>query len=251
VAKFKPKRDKQIMLLPPAIEDFIPESHFARVVSGIVDGLDTSTIEDKYSHLGQNTYHPKLLLKIFFYGYATGTRSGRKLATACETDCAFMYLAQMYRPDFRTINDFRKNNIIEIEGFFLDVIKICADLGLAKAGSISIDGSKIRANASAKRTKDKQSYKLWLERIEAEIAKMLKEAGEIDKREDKEYGDKRGDELPKEIREKAALKKKISDCLSSFSDDEKQKLNEILSNVVDRIVKRPLFHLPLLARFRL
>jgi len=65
--------------------------------------LDTKEIEEKYDYLGQKSYHPKILLKLLFYGYATGCRSGRKIAQACETDTAFMYLAQMYRPDFRTI----------------------------------------------------------------------------------------------------------------------------------------------------
>lgn len=106
MSKFKPLRESQIMLLPPTVEDFVPDGHFSRLVSKIVDALNSSAIENKYSSLGQNTYHPKILLKILFYGYATGIRSGRKLAALCETDTAFMYLAQMYRPDFRTINDF-------------------------------------------------------------------------------------------------------------------------------------------------
>jgi transposase len=87
----------------------------ARLVYEIVEGLDTSRIEDKYSELGQNTYHPKILLKLLFYGYATGIRSGRKIAARCESDTAYMYLAEMYSPDFRTINDFRKNNLKKIE----------------------------------------------------------------------------------------------------------------------------------------
>ena len=107
MGKFKPYRNKQPMFLPPSIEDYVPSSHLARVV----EVLDTRDIEDKYSDLGQNTYHPKIMSKLLFYGYATGNRSGRKIARLCETDTGYMYLAQMYRPDFRTINDFRKNNL--------------------------------------------------------------------------------------------------------------------------------------------
>jgi len=224
LAKFKQNRQSHVMLLPPSIDDFIPESHFARVVSSIVDKLNTNSIENKYSHLGQNTYHPKILLKILFYGYATGSRSGRKLAGLCEVDCAFMYLSQMYRPDFRTINDFRKNNAFEIEGFFVDVVKVCAGLGMVKVGAISIDGSKIRANASAKRTKDRQGYEKWLEKLEGEIKQILKEADEVDAKEDDLYGDNRGDELPKEIRKKHALKEKIEEILKDF-DDRNPKIN--------------------------
>lgn len=221
MAKFKPLNNNQYLLLPPSVEDFIPEGHLARVVSEIVDRLNTSKIEDKYSYLGQNTYHPKILLKILFYGYATGTRSGRKISSKCETDTAFMYLAQMYRPDFRTINDFRKNNIQQIENYFVDIIKICQELGMVKVGSISIDGSKIRANASSRLSKDKEGYKRWLERIEDEIKQILKEAEEVDEKEDKKYGDKRGDELPQGLRKREQLKKKIKDVLENFEEEKK------------------------------
>jgi len=96
MAKFKAYRTRQLMLLPPSLEDFVPSSHLARVVDEVVEALDTEEIEDKYSELGQNTYHPKIELKLLFYGYSTGNRSGRKIAKMCETDTAYMYLAQMY-----------------------------------------------------------------------------------------------------------------------------------------------------------
>lgn len=226
MAKFKPLNNNQYLLLPPSVEDFIPEGHLARVVSEIVDRLNTSKIEDKYSYLGQNTYHPKILLKILFYGYATGTRSGRKISSKCETDTAFMYLAQMYHPDFRTINDFRKDNIQEIENYFVDIIKICQELGMIKIGSISIDGSKIKANASSRLSKDKEGYERWLARIEEEIKQILKEAEEIDEKEDKKYGDKRGDELPEGLRKKEQLKNKIKDILEDFEEEEKRNLTD-------------------------
>lgn len=108
MAKFKPYRKDQFYLLPPSLEDYIPEGHMARLVYEIAERLDTAKIEDKYSELGQNTYHPRILLKLLFYAYATGVRSGRKIAAGCESDTAYMYLAEMYRPDFRTINDFRR-----------------------------------------------------------------------------------------------------------------------------------------------
>jgi transposase len=95
----------KIFLLPPSINEFLPTNHLATVIDEIVEQLDICRIEGRYSEKGQNSYHPKLLLKLLFYGYATGVRSGRKIASKCQTDLAFMYLACMYRPDFRTIND--------------------------------------------------------------------------------------------------------------------------------------------------
>ena len=117
--------------------------------------LDTSNIENKYSELGQNTYHPKILVKLLFYGYAIGERSGRMIARRIETDTAYIYLAQMYKPDFRTINDFRKNNIEELSRYFMDIVQLCKELSMVKIGQIHIDGTKIKANAANRLTKTK------------------------------------------------------------------------------------------------
>ncbi len=225
MARFKPYRKKQLMLLPPSIEDFIPPSHLARVVDEVVEALDTEEIEDKYSDLGQNTYHPKIQLKLLFYGYATGNRSGRKIARMCETDTAYIYLAQMYRPDFRTINDFRKNNLDEIKRYFVEIIRMCKALGMVKVGEISIDGTKMKANAANRRTKNKDGYQKWLNRIEEEIRGILKEAEEIEEEENRLYGqDKRGDELPEEISAKDKLRKKIKKIMETLTT-EKEKRN--------------------------
>ncbi len=225
MAKFKPVNNNQYLLLPPSVEDFIPEGHLARVVSEVVDTLDTTSIEENYSELGQHTYHPRIMLKLLFYGYAIGVRSGRKIAQKCETDTAFMYLANMYRPDFRTINDFRKNNTQEMKSYFVEIIKVCQELDMIKIGSISIDGTKIKANAASRLTKDKKGYENWLNRIEEEIKQILKEADKIDEEEDKRYGDARGDELPKDLRKKEHLKEKIKEALQSFGQDESKKKN--------------------------
>lgn len=156
--KFKPVNNEQLFLLPPSVEDFIPANHLARVVNEVVETIDTSAIEAKYSYFGQKSYHPHLLLKLLFYGYSTGVRSGRRIAAACEQDTAFMYLAAMYRPDFRTINDFRKDNIEFIQKSFVHIVQLCKGLGMCKAGTIILDGTKLKANASADRSKTKEQY---------------------------------------------------------------------------------------------
>jgi len=225
--KFKPYDINEIYLLPPSVNEFIPEDHLARVISEIVEQINTSEIESKYSKLGQKSYHPKLILKTLFYGYCIGVRSGRKIATKCETDTAFMYLATMQRPDFRTINDFRKDNIKQIESYFIDVLHIGKDLGLVKMGYIYIDGTKMRANASAKRTKDKEGYEKWLKRIEEDIEKIMKEVEQTDEQEDELYGENnRGDELPKELQKKEALREKIKHVLQEIKSEEKVNLTD-------------------------
>jgi transposase len=222
--KFKPISNDQLFLLPPSVEDFISENHLARVIKEVVETIDVSSIASRYSHLGQKSYHPHLLLKLLFYGYSIGIRSGRKIAAACESDTAFMYLANMYRPDFRTINDFRKDNIEFVQTAFVHIVQLCKGLGMCKAGLLIIDSTKLKANASADKSKTKEQYEQWLERIESDVKGMLQEGEQTDSDEDKQFGNNRGDELPDELRSKQKLKDKIQQALQSIKKD-KERIN--------------------------
>ncbi|MBU4501392.1 MAG: transposase [Nanoarchaeota archaeon] len=222
--KFKPYRKNQFMLFPKSIDDYVPENHLSRMIDSIVEQLDTKDIEDKYSSLGQNTYHPKILIKLLFYSYGIGERSGRKISSKCETDTAYIYLSQMYKPDFRTINDFRKNNILELSQYFIDILRMCKELGLISVGQMNIDGTKIKANAANRRTKTKEGYQKWLKRIDDKIGKILEEAEATDAKEDELYQDKRGDELPEAINTQEKLKAKIKKVMEQFKN-EKEKIN--------------------------
>lgn len=222
--KFKPINDAQLFLLPPSVEDFVPQGHLARLIDEVVEALDTTSIEACYSMMGQKSYHPKIVLKLLIYGYSTGTVSGRKIAAKCESDTAYMYLASMYRPDFRTINDFRKDNLSFFKKCFIDVIKICQQLKMVNIGTIAIDGTKIRANASIKRTKDREGYQKWLSRVEHQIQDIITRAEKVNAQEDQLHGDARGDELPKELQQKEKLKSKIQQALQQLKDDE-EKIN--------------------------
>jgi len=229
--KFKPINNDQLMLLPPSVEDFIPSCHLARVINGVVETIDVSAIEARYSNLGQKSYPPHLLLKLLFYGYSIGMRSGRKIAAACESDTAFMFLAAMYKPDFRTINDFRKDNIDFIQKAFVHIVQLCKGLGMCKAGTLIIDSTKLKANASAERSKTKQQYQQWVERIDTDIKNILDEAAQTDAGEDKQYGEKRGDELPKALRSKQKLKAKIKEVLEQMNGEKDR------TNLTDREAK--------------
>jgi len=224
MSKFKPYRKNQFMLFPKSIDDYVSQNHLSRTIDSIVERLDTKNIEDKYSSLGQNTYHPKILIKLLFYGYAIGERSGRKISSKCETDTAYIYLSQMYKPDFRTINDFRKNNILELSHYFIDILRMCKELGLISVGQMNIDGTKIKANAANRRTKTKEGYQKWLKRIDDKIRKILEEAEATDAKEDELYQDKRGDELPEAINTQEKLKTKIKKVMEKFKN-EKEKIN--------------------------
>lgn len=230
--KFKPISNQQYFLLPPSVEDFIGDNHLARVVSEVVDTLDTNGIEKRYSYLGQKSYHPKILLKLLFYGYAIGIRSGRKISSACESDVAFMYLSSMYKPDFRTINDFRKDNVKAVEQLFIEVVKLCEAMNMVNIGTLVIDSTKLRANASNRRTKTKEQYEHWLAGIEQQVQGVLEQADTTDKEEDEKYGDSRGDELPKEINTKEKLKNKIKEAIQQLKKGEKQNLSDADAKVI-------------------
>jgi hypothetical protein len=132
----------------------------------------------------------------------------------------------MYKPDFRTINDFRKDNIDLVEQLFVEVIKLCTALNMVNIGTLVIDSTKIRANASNRRTKTKHQYEQWLTRIEQQVKEVMQQADSIDKAEDEKYGDDRGDELPGEINTKEKLKSKIKEALKQLKEGEKQNLTD-------------------------
>ena len=226
--KFKPENKEQLYLLPPSINEFVSDKHLVRLIESIVNEIDCSAIEDKYSEAGQKSYSPTLMLKLWIYSYCIGIYSGRKIAAKCETDTAYMFLACRYQPDFRTINDFRKDNISFFNELFVTVLKVCKELGMANVGTIAVDGTKIRANASISRSKDKEGYEKWKANIEKTIESMHAKADEIQVEENKTFGKKRGDELEKKIVSKITLKHKIEKILRKYEEekiDAKKKIN--------------------------
>ena len=118
------------------------------VVNDVVKELDLSCLYKKVSAEGNPPYHPAMMLKVLFYAYATGIFSSRKIAKSVKEHIPFIFLAAWQKPDFRTISDFRKNNLKELGILFAQVAMICRQLGMIKLGHVSIDGTKIKANAS-------------------------------------------------------------------------------------------------------
>ena len=233
MTKFKSLHESQkpLMHLTPEsyleyIGGLIPHDHLCRMVKEVVFSLDTELIESKYSYLGQNSYHPKLLLSILFYGYASGVRSGRQLSEKCISDHMYIHLMQCYRPDYRTICDFRKNNIKEIEKYFVDIVRIFSELGYRNVGKIYLDGTKIKGNASSKRTKNSADFEKWLERVEEEIKNMLKEAEAIDSQEDESCRlSSDQEELRKKLSNRKYVKSKIHEALEILKDERRKKVN--------------------------
>ena len=133
---------------PPTVKDYLPESHLARFVVEIVEQLDLSPLVQAYSGRGSQPYHPAMLIALLFYGYATGVFSSRKLAHATHDSIAFRYICANTHPDHRTLSDFRKRFLSELKALFVQILLIAQAMGVLKLGTVSLDGTKIHANAN-------------------------------------------------------------------------------------------------------
>jgi transposase len=174
----------------------------------------------KVSSEGNPAYHPAMMLKIYFYAYAMGIFSSRKIAQALKNNIAFIFLAAWQKPDFRTISDFRKNNLKELGLLFCQIVLLCKQLGMVKLGHIAIDGTKIKANASDASTYDRG-------RIEKEIRCWLEKAEAVDQQEDALYGtDKTGDELPEEVRDPKKRIQKLKELKKKLDAGGAEKINK-------------------------
>jgi len=118
---YKPYQQEQMLLLPPCLSDMVPENHLARVINDIVDRINITEIEKTYHVLGQNSYHPRMMIKVLFYGYATGVRSSRKLEKKLREDVVYMWLSGMQQPDHGTLSLFRKERLKEIKSIFVEI----------------------------------------------------------------------------------------------------------------------------------
>jgi transposase len=189
----------QMFLLPPSLNEWVKEDHPSRVFSEIIDKLDTTAFRQSKAE-GRPAYHPAMMIKVLLWGYATGVRSSRKIEEKLEQDVVFMWLAGLEKPDFRTLCLFRTNNRGALEKIFTDVIIVAKTMGMATLGLVALDGSKVRANSGIGTFKKLGDWKEILKEAKEEVQRIISEAENIDKEEDKIHGDdKRGSELPKEI----------------------------------------------------
>src|SRR4030042_3616611 len=172
--------NKDKLLFPAAIGDYLPKDHLAWVIDEVVNQLDLSCLYKKVPPVGNPSYHPKMMLKVLFYGYAAFCFSSRKIAKGLESDVAFIFLSGMQRPDFRTISDFRKNNAEELPKLFIQIVRLCNKLGLIKLGHISLDSTVIKANANRNRSRDKKELREEEYALKEKIKKLLDSAQAVD-----------------------------------------------------------------------
>jgi len=192
----------QTFLFPPSPRDWLPEGDLVYFLIDTVAALDLGPIFAHYERelRGQPPFHPRLMVTLLLYCYATGTRSSRRIMRRCQTDVACRVIVGEDVPDFRTISDFRKTHLERLEGLFVEVLKLCALAGLAQLGTLVLDGSKVQANASRHKAMSYERMQAEEQRLREEVAGLLAEAQAADAAEDAELGrDRRGDELPQEL----------------------------------------------------
>src|SRR3954462_14315438 len=148
MSNFRPIDRQTGFLLPPSVDEWLPEKHLARFVVEVIDGLDLRVMRGSYRGSGSASYHPSLLLGILVYGYATGVFSSRTLERASYDSVAFRFIAANQHPDHDTIAAFRRRFLQEIEGLFVQVLAVAREMGVLRMGTVALDGTKIHANAS-------------------------------------------------------------------------------------------------------
>jgi len=215
---FLPCDRNQIYLLPPSLADWLPEDHLAWFVLDAVEQIDLTQFYKKYrtDGVGNSAFDPSMMVGLLIYSYCTGERSSRRIEKFCSTDVAYKIITANQSPDHTTISRFRKDNDSYLKSLFLEILRLCAEAGLVKLGKVSLDGTKIKANASlaANRT---------LKHLGQEIDKMFSEAAAKDAQEDKAFGpDKRGDEMPEDLRDRNSRINRLKACKERLEHEKAQ-----------------------------
>lgn len=220
--------ERQNFLLPPSILDWVRKDSLECFVSDLIEQLDAKgrliSFYESYrvDGWGRAAYHPRMLVKVLVYAYCRGNTSSRWIAQALESEVAFRFLSANQRPDFRTISDFRKDNLPKLQGLFVEVLRICQAAGLSKMGRVALDGRKVACNAA-------------LDQNRSEVKRLLEEAERVDAEEDVKYGkDRRGDELPEELRDPRSRMQRIAEAYARLEEAERRKKEKQEEKVEER-----------------
>jgi len=218
--------NKEQLLFPPSIGDYLSKDHLAWVIDEVIEQLDLECLYKKVPSIGNPSYHPKMMLKLLFYGYTTSNFSSRKIQKALETDVAFIFLSGMQKPDFRTISDFRKNNLKELSNIFVQIVRLCRELGIVQLGHIALDSTVIKASCHREQFYDEERLVEEERKLHTKIQELLERAEKTDTREDGLYGtDLRGDELPKDLRSSQDRLRKIQQAKKKLEEERLKEIN--------------------------
>ena len=218
---------EQPFLLPPSLQDWLPESHLARFVAELTNGLDLSKIYGYYGRRdgrGKAAYHPVMMVRLLLYGYCVGVMSSRRMEHASYDDIAFRYLCADQHPDHDTIAEFRRQHLPVLAQLFTQVLQLCNKAGLVKLGHVAIDGTKVQANASKHKAMSYDRMEEKEKQLKAEVEKLLAQAAETDAAEDALYGKgNRGDELTGEMARRESRLKKIAEAKAALEEEARER----------------------------
>ena len=224
-------RPDQAWLLPPSPRDWLPEGHLVYFLMDAVRELDISAITAHYERelRGFPPFHPRMMLTLLIFNYATGTRSSRKIMTRCEQDVACRVIVGEDLPEFHAISEFRRRHLAAFEQLFVEVLKLASASGLLKVGRLALDGTKIKANASrhglvSNRAMSYDRMQTEEARLQQEIGELLAQAESEDQAEDAQHGsNRRGDELPDELQRRESRLKKIREATAALEEEARAK----------------------------
>ena len=209
--QFRAWKIDDIQLLPPSVQDYVASDHLSRLIVSLVrESLDLSALESSYgSGLGQPPFDPRLMTALLLHGYASGIYSSRRMSRASVERADFMMIVAGDPPDFRTISEFRRRHLKALSGLFVQVLRLAAQAGLVKLGHVALDGTKVKANASKHKAMSYGHMKKREAELQAEVDRWLEAAEAADREEDKQHGERRGDELPDWVADKQKRLEKI------------------------------------------
>jgi len=220
-------------LFPPSVQDYLPDDHLARFVVDIVDQLDLSHLSAVYSGRGSKPFHPTMLVALLFYGYATGVYSSRKLEKATYDVIPFRFICANTNPDHDTIASFRKRFLKELGALFVEVLVVAEAMGLMKLGTVSVDGTKIKANASKHKALS-WDYANRLEvQLKQEVEELMRLAEEADQRSSPEEMD-----IPEELKRREQRLTAIASAKEKIKVRAEERFEREQAEYEDKLAKR-------------
>jgi transposase len=180
MSNFRPINRDMDFLMPPSVDEWLPQRHLARFVAEVIEGLNLRAMTGSYRGSGEASYHPQLLLGLIIYGYATGVFSSRSLERATYDSVAFRFIAANEHPDHDTIATFRRRFLPQIEALFVQVLGVAREMGVLKLGTVALDGTKIHANASRHSALSYEHASQIEAQLRAEVADLLGKAEAAD-----------------------------------------------------------------------
>ena len=233
MSRFRPINREIDYLLPPSVQDWLPESHLARYVVEVVEGLDLSKLESVYAGRGSAAYHPAMLLSLLIYGYATGAYSSRKIERASYDYLAFRFIACDQHPDHDTLASFRRRHGEQFAATFVQVLQIARENQVSRFGTVSLDGTKIHANASRHSALSYAHAEKIEAQLKAEVQEMLKLAEAADQ---SDLPD--GVSLPDEIKRREDRLAAIAEAKTKIEARAKERLEREQAEYQAKLDKR-------------